>query len=471
MVSVQRTNWIMASLLVSVFLSSLEQTIVSTALPTIVEKLGGVGQSAWVFTIYLLSSTSILPIAGKLSDLYGRKRFFLLGLFVFLLGSTLCGLADSVSQLIVFRGIQGLGAGILMPNTFTMLFTLMPPDRAGKFQGWFMGVFALSSVAGPTIGAFLTETVGWRWNFLLNLPLGMIAFFVLLFALRESKSETITSKVDYVGASLLVVSTVSLLLALKLGGVDYTWSSWQVLTFFILGGIGVVGFAVAERKAEDPIVPFGMYKNKTVSGMISATFLQGVILFGALLYIPMFVQGSLGGDAGETSAVLTPLMIAVMIGAVVSNGLMRMLSWRAIVTLSMLLSALGFAWLALLPLNVNPWHMRIVMAIIGVGVGLLMPVSQTAVVTTVAPNYRGSASSAVTFFRTVGGVIGTAATAAAVNSRLAAVDEVSSSVIANAVHQGFWLLAGVGMLGAFLAWFMGNARFDPSGGKAPVAES
>ncbi|MED3563012.1 MDR family MFS transporter [Bacillus xiapuensis] len=490
-----RVNWIMGALLLSIFLSSLDQTIVTTALPTIVEKLGGLDMISWVFTIYMLASTAIMPIVGKLSDMYGRKRFYLTGLILFLGGSALCGAAGTMEQLIIFRGIQGIGAGFLLPITFTLLFGLMPQDKAGKFQALFMSVYALSSVVGPTLGSFITTHLSWRWNFYINLPFGIIAFAILTWALFEQKNEE-KKYVDYVGSLLLVISTISILLALKLGGVDYEWSSWQIIGLFALGTISIIAFFITEIKVQEPILPLSLFRNRVIASASLVTFIQGVVMFGALLYIPLFVQGGLGGDVGDAGNALTPMMFSIMVGASISSFLMTKLSWRINMIASMVVAGIGLIFMTGMPLNANQWVMRIDMVVIGAGIGILMPIAQTAVTVSAEERYRGIATSTVTFFRSIGGVFGTAIMATLVNRNMQAAIQSEApklgvpadklemftdpqvllhtssqipghilSMLKNAlgdsIHLGFWFLVGAAAIGLFTALFAGSARFDP----------
>ncbi|MFC0216426.1 MDR family MFS transporter [Paenibacillus chartarius] len=491
-----KLNWTIAALLISLFLSSLDQTIVSTALPTIVEKLGGIEHISWVFTIYMLTSTSVMPIIGKLSDMYGRKRFYIAGLLVFLIGSALCGAAQSMTQLIIFRGIQGIGGGMLMANTFTLLFTLMPMEKAGRYQAAFMSVLALSSVLGPTIGAFITSHFDWRWNFYINAPLCLIALSIVSWSLVEGKKQGAEKlKIDYAGAVLLVLTTVSILLAMKLGGAEYAWSSWQIIGLFIVGTASLIGFLFVERRAAEPIVPLGMFRNRVVAGTSAVTFMQGALMFGSLLYIPLFVQGGLGGDVSDAGNALTPMMLSVMIGAMISSVLMRYVTWRVSSLLSMIVAGVGIYIMTTFPLEIGAWPVRFDMALIGVGIGLLMPIAQTAMTTAVDERYQGVANSFVTFFRNIGGVLGSAVMAAIVNRQMtagiadgaaklklpedqlaqfanpqvllhadgkvpSAVLSMLKGVLIDSIHLGFWFLTFIAAIGAIVALFMGRARFD-----------
>ncbi|CRK84012.1 MDR family MFS transporter [Neobacillus massiliamazoniensis] len=490
-----RVNWIMGALLLSMFLSSLDQTIVTTALPTIVEKLGGLDLISWVFTIYMLASTAVMPIVGKLSDMYGRKRFYLTGLLLFLGGSALCGAASTMEQLIIFRGIQGIGAGFLMPITFTLIFGLMPQDKAGRFQALFMSVFALSSVIGPTLGSFITTHLNWRWNFYINLPLGIVSFIILSMALFEQKNEE-KKHIDYLGSILLVVSTISILLALKMGGVDYGWLSWQILGLFTIGVISIISFFVTEMKVKEPILPLGLFKNRVIASSSLVTFIQGVVMFGSLLYIPIFVQGGLGGNVSDAGNAVTPMMFSVMIGASISSFTMTKLSWRINMLASMLITGVGLFFMTNMPLDANKWIVRLDMVVIGAGIGILMPIAQTAVTVSAAERYQGIATSTVTFFRAIGGVFGTAIMAALVNRHMETaiqsgapklgvpaeklemftnpqvllraggqIPEQVLTMLKNAlgdsIHLGFWFLVGAAVIGFLSACFAGSSRFDP----------
>ncbi|WP_052486950.1 MDR family MFS transporter [Gordoniibacillus kamchatkensis] len=493
----RKLYWTLGALLLSLFLSSLDQTIVSTALPTIVQKLGGLEHISWVFTVYMLTSTSVMPVVGKLSDLYGRKRFYLAGLLIFLVGSALCGASQSMEQLIVFRGIQGIGAGMLMANTFTMLFTLIPMEKAGRFQAMFMSVLALSSVLGPTIGAFITSHFDWRWNFYINAPLGLVALAVISWSLVEAGRApgAAKPKIDYAGALLLVVATVSILLALKMGNVNYAWSAWPIVGLFAAGGIALIAFLLVEHRAAEPILPLGMFRSRTVAGSQAVTFVQGILMFGALLYIPLFVQGGMGGDVSDAGNALTPMMLSVMAGAAISSNLMRFLSWRACSLLSMVLAGAGVYVMTTLPLDVGRWTVRFDMILLGVGIGVLMPIAQTAVTTAVEERYQGVANSTVAFFRSVGGVLGSAIMAAIVNRHMtdgiaagagklglpqeklaaftnpqvllhaegqvpAPVMTMLKSSLVDAIHTGFWFLTVTAAIGVVIAMLMGSARFD-----------
>lgn len=499
-------NWTMSALLVSIFITQVDQTIVSTALPTIVSELQGLRHMSWIFTVYMLASTAMMPIAGKLSDLFGRKNFYMLGLLLFMAGSALCGAAGSMAQLIAFRGIQGIGAGFMIPITFTLVFSLMPREKAGKYQTFYMSVFALSSIVGPSLGALITERLDWRWAFYLNLPIGLYVFFVLNRCLREKRRREGKPAIDAAGAILLVATTLSVLLALKLGGERYAWLSPPIVGLLAIGAAGLAAFVLVEKRAREPILPPALFRGSVVSGSLAATFLQGMIMYGALLYIPLFVQGSMGGDVGDAGNSLTPMMFSIMVGAAFGNVLLKRWTYRAGIALAMLLAGAGMAGMVYMPLDAGFWEMAAVMLLVGTGIGILMPLAQLAVTFGTEERFKGVATSTVGFSRAVGGVFGSAVLAAILNGRMAsAADELAPAAgaagadasvladpqrllsmdsslpeetarvlreaLAGSLQAGFWFLAAVAALGVAAAAWTGNGRYEtasekPSGAAA-----
>ncbi|PWV99385.1 EmrB/QacA subfamily drug resistance transporter [Paenibacillus cellulosilyticus] len=458
----KRLYWTLSALLVGLFLSSLDQTIVSTALPTIVQHIGGLEHISWVFTAYMLTSTSVMPIAGKLSDMYGRKRFYMIGLLLFLVGSLLCGISQTMTQLILFRGLQGIGGGMMAANTFALLFSMMPMGKVARIQSLFMSVLAMSSILGPSIGAFITSQWDWRWNFFINAPIGIIAILIIGIAMKDKEPEENTKrlKVDYSGAMLLVTTTVSILLALKMGGADYAWRSWPIIGLFVLGAAALIAFLLVERRASEPILPLDMFTNRTVAGTAGVTFIQGSMMFGALLYTPLFVQGGLGGNVADAGNAMTPMMAAVMAGATLSSFMIRRFTWRSCALLSMLLAGAGLYIMTNLPLETSKWTIRGDMALIGIGLGIMMPIAQMAITSAVDPRYRGVANSTVTFTRNIGGVFGSALMAVIVNHQLnTSIEESDQIRLASAIHLGFWFLVSAAIIGVIIASLMGHARY------------
>lgn len=497
-------NWLFAGLLLSILLTQLDQTIVSTALPTIATQLEGFAQMSWVFTIYMLTSTAITPIAGKLSDLYGRKLFLILGLTIFVIGSVLCGMADTMLQLIIFRGIKGIGAGFLMPITYTVVFSLMPRTGNSIYQTLYMSIFALSSVIGPAIGALITSLLDWRYIFFINLPFGLLILVIFLRLLPHDPSPSHRgASIGYLSPALLITGTLSLLLALKLGGVQFAWSSVEIIGLLAAGiGLGA-WFVLQQLREKEPIIPMPLFRDRVIASTYMATFMQGIIMYGSLVYIPLFVQGGLGGGVAGTGGALTPLMLCVMLGATLCGALISRTTWRFTISTAMLLSGSGIVLLIFLPINVSFIVLCLVMVLIGLGIGMMMMVGQTAVSMGVDESVRGAATSSVSFFRSIGGVLGTAVLTVLVYSHLSrllaehrseltglatapgtvtdplALLSSSTDLPANqlallrqllgdAVQYGFWFLVGAAALGFLAAFWAGAARQAPH---APVAKS
>src|ERR671938_1713666 len=305
------TAFAMAGLMLALFLVALDQTIVGTALPKIIADLEGFREYAWVTTSYLLASTSMILVIGKLGDVYGRKWFILVGIFIFLIGSALCGAAWGMTKFIIFRGIQGLGAGFIFSNIFTSIADVFPdPARRAKYQGIFFGVFSLSSVVGPTMGGWITDNLDWRWVFYINLPLGIFSLFVLPIVLPQSGQRR-RAKIDYLGAVTITASVVALLLALSWVGEGYDWDAGRVIAGFIISAVLLAAFIPIELRAAEPIIPLSLFKSRVFASATLLMFLVGIGMFGIILYSPLFVQGVLGKTATGSGTVLTPLVFSM----------------------------------------------------------------------------------------------------------------------------------------------------------------
>ncbi|RIE04587.1 DHA2 family efflux MFS transporter permease subunit [Cohnella faecalis] len=396
-------------------MSSLDNTIVSASVNKVLSDIGGVEQVTWIFTAYMLAATSTMLIYGKLSDMFGRKRFYLIGIGVFLLGSALCGTAQSIDQLIFYRVVQGIGSGAIFPISFSIIFTMFAdPKSAAKVSGMFGAVFGLSSVAGPQLGTWISDTLGWRWCFYVNLPIGIASFLVLLVALQESRADR-KPKIDYLGAVLIIVSTVSLMLALEWGGNGkYEWSSWQLIGLFALAAASAVLFVFVEKRAAEPMLPLTIFRSRMVSGTSFVVFCQGAIMFSAITYLPLLATYVFGKE--NSNGLLTPMMASLITGAILSGFLQSFFKFRTLMFASMSLGIVA----ALLLMKVsysNPyWEIVCIMVLLGLGVvGPLMSVSQNSVASSVDPRYIGVSSSIVGFWRSIGGVVGASIMAVIVN--------------------------------------------------------
>jgi EmrB/QacA subfamily drug resistance transporter len=415
--SKRQNGFILLAMALGLLMASLDNTITSAAVSHIIKDIGGFDKMSWVFTAYMLAATSTMLVFGKMSDLFGRKLFYLIGISIFLLGSALCGIAQNIDQLIWFRALQGIGSGALFPISFTIIFTMFSdPKQAAKLSGVFAGIFGISSVAGPQIGTLLSDYWGWRWCFYVNVPLGALSFLVLLFALKESRADR-RPKIDYLGTVLLIVSTVSLMLALEWGGKSYAWDSWQIVSLYVTAAIGTALFVLTELKADEPILPLQLFRNRMIVGTSIACLCQGAIMFSAITYLPMFSVAVLGN--ANSNSLLTPMMFSLMMGAIAFGSLQARFSFRALIVFSMLVGIAASYLLSTVPHDASTGYMVMLMIMLGFGaIGPLMSVAQNAVAFSVDARYIGISSSIVGFWRNIGGVLGASLMATIVNNNL-----------------------------------------------------
>ncbi|WP_248928122.1 MFS transporter [Paenibacillus hamazuiensis] len=411
----EKKGLILLAMALGLLMASLDNTITSAAISHIIKDINGFDKISWVFTAYMLAATSTMLVFGKMSDLFGRKLFYLIGIGIFLIGSALCGTAQSMTQLIVYRAIQGIGSGALFPISFTIIFTLFTdPKQAGRLSGVFAGIFGISSVAGPQIGTLLAEYWGWRWCFYVNVPLGIVSFLTLLFALKESRSERRPS-VDYLGTATLIVSSVALMLGLEWGGKQFAWGSWQEISLFAVFLVVGVLFVLVERRAKEPVLPLALFKNRMIVGMTLACLCQGAIMFSAITYLPVFSTAVLGQS--NSNGMLTPMMFSLMPGAITFGTLMQFFSFRVIMAFSMTAGAIVSILLTQIAHTASPWYLAGLMVILGLcAIGPLMSVAQNAVAMSVDRKYIGISSSIVGFWRNIGGVLGASIMATIVNN-------------------------------------------------------
>lgn len=429
--------FVIGGLMLALLLAALDQTIVATALPTIVGDLRGATNLSWVITAYLLTSTAVTPLYGKIGDLYGRKRIFLFAVGIFLVGSALCGAAQNMNQLIAFRAVQGLGAGGLFALSLAIVGDITSPRERGRYQGYFGAVFGLSSVAGPLIGGYLTENIDWRWVFYVNIPIGLIALAVISSVLKLPVRRS-HHRVDYLGAALLTAAVSALLLVTVWGGghpaetvatpqgsverpfTGYAWSS-PVILGLLLGGLVLVGlFLAQERRHDEPILPLPLFGNRVFSVSVALSFVSGVALFGTVVFVPQFQQIVKGFSPTESGLLMIPLTIGIVFGAVGSGRLITKLGhYRVFPIVGTALLTLGFILLSGISVDTSETRLGIWMLVIGVGIGLFMQVVVLAVQNSVEFRHMGAGTSAVTFFRTLGGAFGTAVFGAILNNQVA----------------------------------------------------
>jgi EmrB/QacA subfamily drug resistance transporter len=411
---------IYAGLMVTLLLAALDQTIVATALPRIVTDLGGITQYSWVFTAYMLTSTVTVPLYGKLGDVYGRKNLFLFAIVVFLLGSALCGAATDMTQLVVFRALQGVGAGGLFPLSLAVIGNIVPPRDRGRWQGLIGAVFAASSILGPAVGGFIVDNASWRWVFLVNLPVGGIALVVISITMPRRTPQT-AHPIDWLGAGVLAAGVASLLLGLVWGGKDYPWTSGHVVGALVLAAVLLVAFAIVERRAREPILPFDILRNPIVAGSIACMALVGMAMFGTISYVPLFVQGVIGTSATSSGVVLTPLMLGAVTTSLLTGQLVSRTGryrWNAI--LGPIVLAIGMFLLWRMDVNTTNAQAARNMVIAGVGIGSMMQVFVLSVQNAVPRRHIGSATALTQFSRQMGATIGVTVMGAIVNHGLPA---------------------------------------------------
>jgi EmrB/QacA subfamily drug resistance transporter len=399
-------NILLAGLFFGLFFASLDQTVVGTAMPRIIGDLGGLSIMTWVTTAYMLTSTIVVPIAGKLADLYGRRVIYISGIVIFLIGSVLCGTSYTMTQLIIYRGFQGIGGGIMMPLAMTIIGDIFPPEQRGKWQGIIGAVFGLSSIVGPTIGGWIVDYTSWHWVFLINLPIGILAACTIYIGLQGEKRLKDKVVIDYFGAVSLILATLCLLLGLNLGGTDYPWSSWQIIMLFGISFLSWLVFAFVEKNAKEPLLSLELFKNKVfvISNIIG--FLMGLGMFGALIFTPLFWQGVIGASATQSGNMTLPMMFSNVLASVLGGRLANRASLRSIFGSGMACMALGFYLLSTMTLGTPLKAAVLYLIVLGFGMGLIMPTTTLAVQNAFPAERRGVATSATQFSRSIGSTLG-----------------------------------------------------------------
>jgi EmrB/QacA subfamily drug resistance transporter len=409
---------VFTGLLLVMLMAALDQTIVATALPTIVGDLGGLSHISWVVTAYLLAQTAVTPLYGKLGDMYGRKIVLQVGLVVFLIGSALCGLSQSLDELIAFRALQGLGGGGLMVSAQAAIGDVVPPSERGRYTGLFGAVFGLASVAGPLLGGFLTGHLSWRWIFYVNLPIGVLALFVLA-ATLPSASERVHHVVDYLGTLLLAAGLSAIVLATSLGGNSYAWGSPVIIGMAIGGVLALVAFVFAERRAVEAVLPLRLLRNSVFSVTSAVGFVVGFALFGAVTYLPLFLQVVKGASPTGSGLQLLPLMGGLLITSIGSGQLItRTGRYKPFPIAGTAIMTLGLYLLSTLDPTSSQVTIFGFMFVLGLGLGMVMQVLVLAVQNAVDYSDLGVATSGATLFRSIGGSLGTAALGAIFSNRL-----------------------------------------------------
>src|SRR5215471_20309907 len=488
---------ILPGLLLAIMLAMLDQLVVSTALPRIVGDLGGVTHLSWVVTAYVLASTVTTPLYGKLGDLYGRKRWLMIAIVIFLAGSALSGLAHSMDQLIAFRALQGLGAGGLLTGAIATIGDLVSPRERGQYMGYIMGVMTLAMIAGPLVGGYITENFSWRWIFYINMPIGGAALIYLAATMHMSRRR-IDHKIDYLGALTLAIAATAIILMTTWGGTQYAWGSVQVIGLAVIGLLATAAFLAIEARAAEPILPLSVFRNRNFSVAIAMSFLLGLALFGALTFLPLYQQTVQHLSPTQSGLMLIPMMLGSTVTALISGQVTTKTGrYKVLPIVGAAMMTLGMYLLTGIGLHTSLVTTGIYFAVIGLGMGFLMQITTLVAQNSVGPQEMGVASSSRTFFQQINRSLGVAAFGAVFARRLiesltthlpsgahmsvkgaqlnpATVNHLPALVrgdffvaITHAVTGVFWLVVPAAAIVFLLAWLIKEV---PLRGRAPVAE-
>ena len=463
---------VIGSVAVLLLLASLDQTIVSTALPTIVADLGGIDHLSWVVTAYILSSTVVAPLYGKLGDLYGRRVVVFVAVIIFLAGSMLCGIADNMTFLIIARAVQGMGGGGLFVLALSIIGDVIEPKDRGKVQGVFAGVFSLSSVAGPLLGGWFVENLSWHWIFFVNIPFGFIALAGFAFGFRAEPNR-VSHRIDYEGAILLMMSLGSMVLFTSLGGRTFAWTSPQILTLIAVAIVATGMFLRVEKRAAEPVLPLGLFKMNVFWVTSIVGFIAGAAMFGTLTFLPLYLQIAKGSSPTVSGLQLIPMTAGILIASTVAGQLMGRTGRYYILPIVGCSSLLvGMLLMSTLQIETSDWLVGAYLTIVGVGMGCIFPVVTTAVQNAVPRNVLGAATAAGVMFRQVGGSLAVALFGAIFGGLLAGsigdlmsasggleigpqfldtlpadVHERVTEAVVTSLHPIFWIAAGLAAVG------------------------
>lgn len=443
----KRIRFIIMGLMLSSLLSAVDSTIVGTAMPKVVDDLGGMNHYTWPFTAYMLTSTISIPIFGKLADLFGRKPIYFIGVITFIVSSALCGIANNMLQLILFRGLQGIGGGVLISGSMQIVGELFPVKERGKYMGIISSVFGFASLLGPTLGGIISDNLSWRWIFYINLPLGILAMIIMFRSLPYRRCQQ-HRKIDYAGGIALIFALVPLLLAFLWAGKDYAWNSAPIIGLLAAAGIMIGTFIILEGRAVEPVVPLSMFKNSVFLVSVLAAFLSSILLFTVVIYVPLFVQGVLGLNATGSGVMITPMNLSqVVTGVIVGQIIAKTGKYKRLAVFSFVVTTAGIGYLSCLGAGASRLQMVVTLILLGVGAGIIMPVLSIAVQNVFSQDQIGVVSAGLQFFRNLGATLGTAILGTVMASGM-------KDGLAQAVQQVFLLGFVIGVGGIVIIFFL-----------------
>lgn len=468
---------IVAGLLLTLALSALDATIVGTALPTIVGELHGFDRYSWVVTAYLLTSTTVVPIAGKLSDQFGRKRFVLMGIVLFLLGSAFAGASHTMSQLILFRGLQGLGAGCMQTLAMTLVADLFPPAERARWQGIFVSVLSLALIVGPAIGGAITDRATWRWVFYVNLPLGALALIFLSIWLPTTLSVRASAyrgwaavrRIDVAGVLTAATATVCLLMALTWGGGTFPWTSAQVTGLLIAAGVLYLAFLLIERIAKEPILPLDLFRNQVFAASVLLALAGGMVAYAMIFYLPLFMQGVLGRTATNSGFSLAPLFIPVAVSAVVGGQVITKAGrYQFLAVIGALILVAGLFLLTRMDTTTAFLTVTLDTILVGVGIGIVQPIYTVAGQNAIPPERLGAGTGAMNYLRAMGSLVGTAVLGTIVAHSATSGHSIHLSLadrqaLALSIEHAFLVTFGVGIAILLVTLFLKDVRLRKRG--------
>jgi EmrB/QacA subfamily drug resistance transporter len=492
---------VLLGLMTAMLLAMLDNMIIGTAMPTIVGELGGLNHLSWVVTAYALATAASTPIWGKLGDLYGRKGVFMVSIGIFLAGSALSGLSGTMTQLIAFRAIQGLGAGGLIVGVMAIIGDLVPPRERGKYQGMMAGVMAIAMVGGPLVGGYITDHLGWRWSFYINLPLGALALVMIWVVLHLPKIRR-EARIDYLGSVLLTVGITALVLITNWGGSQYDWGSWQIIGLFALAAVALAAFLAVERTAAEPVLPLGIFRNRNFSLVTVIGFLVGVVMFGGITFLPLYQQTVQGASATNSGLLLLPMMMGMLVVSLVAGRITTQTGkYKAFPIIGTVLIGVGALLLSTMDTHTTRFVSGLYMAVLGAGMGFLMQITMLVAQNSVQMKDIGVASSTATLFRTIGGSFGVSLFGAIFSHRVqdtmtsalgakggrmasgggsidpAELDRLPPAVkdaylhsVANGTHSVFLWAIAFAVVGFAVSWFVTEVPLRGSGPKPEAAK-